>query len=244
MGTPAGTNGTASTVARAQTTAIATGSRPFSRGQSRPRNAATAAPSRPHCLGSPRAAPASAPTAVNRFQSTKMPRPGGPEAALLLQRVRLSGARGGGFVNGDVGGGEPPPPARLQQGVDLHAVDAVAHAQQRRRPHRGDAGAAPGHHPDEGELRAAAEQQQAQGHGLPEVESGGDGQGAEGHAIESGGDADGQPDAHRRGLQEFHGRTGFRSTGFVRLQAQAMSGACSGSRRECVRRWRGVPSGP
>lgn len=70
MGTPGGTNGTARSVATAQTTAIAHGSRPFSRGQSKARKAATAAPSSPHCFGSPSAFPASAPTAVNRFHRT------------------------------------------------------------------------------------------------------------------------------------------------------------------------------
>ena len=119
------------------------------------------------------------------------------------------------------------PAARLQQGVDLHAVDPVAHAQQRGGPHRGDAGAASGHHADEGELRAAAEEQQAQCHGLPEVQPGRDGQGPEGHAVESGGDADGQSHPHGRGLQELHRR---RSRG-CQAPGPAMSGACSGSRR-------------
>ncbi len=75
MGSPGGTSGTTSTVASAQTAATAPASRDRSRGQSSPRNAATAAPSRPHCFGSPMLSPASAPTSVNAFHSRKIPSP-------------------------------------------------------------------------------------------------------------------------------------------------------------------------
>ena len=95
-------------------------------------------------------------------------------------------------------------PVGVQQGVELHAVDAVAHAQQRGGAHRGDAGPAARHHADERELRAAAEQQQAQRHGLPEIQSRGDGQRAEGNPVQPGGDADGDSHPHRRGRQKLH----------------------------------------
>ena len=152
MGTPAGTNGTASTVASAQTTAIATGSLPFSRGHSRPRNAATAAPSSPHCFGSPSAPPARAPTAVKRFQSTKIPMPAVQKPLLLLGRIRLPGACGRGLVDGQLGGGIPAPPPRAEQDVELHAVDPVAHPQQGGRSHGRQTRAAAGNHPDECKL--------------------------------------------------------------------------------------------
>ncbi|AJQ90378.1 Protein of unknown function [Propionibacterium freudenreichii] len=69
-GMPGGTIGIVITVMAAETTAMAIGSRDFSRGHSNPRKAAQAAPSSPHCFGSPIASPASAPTRVNRFHST------------------------------------------------------------------------------------------------------------------------------------------------------------------------------
>ena len=57
------------------TTAKATGSRWRKRGHSRPKNAATAAPSSPQRRGSPRASPSNAPSKVNRFHSTNTPNP-------------------------------------------------------------------------------------------------------------------------------------------------------------------------
>ena len=75
IGSPGGVSGIHTIVATAHTTAIAIGSRPCSRGHSRPRKAAHAAPSKPHLAGSPIALPARAPTRVNVFHITKTPRP-------------------------------------------------------------------------------------------------------------------------------------------------------------------------
>jgi hypothetical protein len=69
-------------------------------------------------------------------------------------------------------------PVGADHAVHLHAVDRVAHAQQRGGAQGRQARAAARDDADEGELRAAGEHEQAQRHGLPHGKACRHGQGA------------------------------------------------------------------
>nr|BFF14889.1 hypothetical protein GCM10025699_61920 [Microbacterium flavescens] len=88
----------------------------------------------------------------------------------------------------------------MQQRVDLHAVDRVADAEQGGRAGGGGARSAAGDHADEGELRAAGEQQQTEHAGLGDRQAGGDGERPERDAVEAGrdGDREADPDSGER----------------------------------------------
>ena len=132
----------------------------------------------------------SAPTSGHQVPQREDRQPGGPEAEPGGRGLGLGDGDGGGLVDGELGGRGPPAPADAEQAGDLQAVEAVADAEQGRGGDGGDPGAAGGDDPDEGELRAAGEQQRRQRHRLPEREPGRDGQRAEADAVGAGRHAD------------------------------------------------------
>ena len=172
---------------------------PVTRGQTRPRNAAAAAASRPYVRGSPSASPSSAPEQRERVPQDEHADAGPPEP-------------------------EPRRPPRLLRGGDgrrlvdrqLRRARAVA---SRGRPSRGAtcgpysplrtpsspavAMAAPAQatgadDADERELRAAREHQEAERHRLRHRQARRDGERAERDAVQAGGQRDGDRLADRR----------------------------------------------
>src|SRR5690606_5558283 len=123
---------------------------------------------------------------------------GRPKPSALLGTRELSGGRRSRLVDRDLRSKILAPAREPEHAVHLHAVDRVAYPEQRRGTAGGRAAASACKHPDERELRAAREHEQAERNGLPNVEPSSDGQRAEGDAVKACCDGDRQSDPDGR----------------------------------------------